>query len=81
MPPRSSAALVDRAHSTAPVDSQGKWGRYPTVSRPLLGFGGVKNPNDGRETARLAALLACAVLVGAAVWLESMCRIDEDEQQ
>ena len=31
--------------------------------------------------ASVAGLLACAVLVGAAVWLESMCRIDEDEQQ
>lgn len=27
----------------------------------------------------IAGLLACAVLVGAALWLESMCRIRDDE--
>ena len=29
--------------------------------------------------AAIAGLLACAVLVGSAVWLESMCRIREDD--
>ncbi len=48
-----------------------------------LALGPVLGTANGSASfgASIAGLLACAVLVGAAVWLESMCRIDEDDQQ
>lgn len=42
-----------------------------------LGLIGVRDTPTGSAsmTAALASVLACAVLVGAALWLESMCRL------
>lgn len=36
---------------------------------------------SGSFAAAVAALAACALLVGAAIWLESMCRIRDDERR
>ena len=47
-----------------------------------LGLIGVRDTPTGSAsmTAALASVLACAVLVGAALWLESMCRLrDRDD--
>ena len=46
-----------------------------------LGLIGVRDTPTGSAsmTAALASVLACAVLVGAALWLESMCRLREGD--
>ena len=54
-------------------------GFYLGIALALTSVLGTSN-GSASFAASIAGLLACAVLVGAAVWLESMCRIDEDDR-
>jgi hypothetical protein len=47
-----------------------------------LGLLGVSDTPTGSSSlsAALTSVLACAVLVGAALWLERLCRLPEDDE-